>query len=816
MKGTAGLFIAIYIVLFTTCSSVGGAGGKLASSDGTEISALGAIGGLEAASGSMSAGNGGSNIRLAVLAPEIQGNVPGHLPIYIQGMLNNNFNKYSAVKLVDRQNLDKILAEQAIALSGSYSDSDFVKIGDLTNSQYFLFGTIQKLTGDSYSLQLSITDLNTGERLATFMKDGVLSQIEGRGTLINEATADLFSQLKIQLTETGTKTLLAGNASTAIAEAGVARGITAQAAGSEVQALFNFAQAATFDPSQMEALARLNTLTTAISGGTISQKILNDIQARNQWFDVFKETTQFFNEHPPFEIIFDPSLIQIGETDYKRQIANLGMRIVLAPSEAGFGALNALLEGLEQTGKRTVWGAAGWPLSSITPKTPGTVVFDGKRSFSYKVDVRLLNEDNKVLGNSSLTLSAEIPGFSAGDTVVFAPERVEKTMDFKNVKAEDLTPTLTIVIAAVNGVSSGELNASGYMRIAAGELEEKKSSFINKDGFTSVIFGPDGKTIIADYGKDIRSWDLTTGRELWAASGHTGGVNSLVYGGPYSFYRMFISKAYKDNNIKAWDTANGKELWTYSLPDGIGDSVSIAINPFSTQFAVGYSSITSSWVSGTFTMNHQLNLKILQMQPRREIRTFSWDQVYNSDVVNSLAFSPDAKQIAAGSGNEIKIWDAETGKEIKTIRTGYRDAKYAFMTDANSIVFSSDGKKIAAGLYNGDVHVWDLADNRPYPEMTFKGSNKEENEVVDIDISPDGKQVASCGWENNIKLWDVGTGKLIRTFNGHNDVVRSVSFRHDGRYIISCSDDGSIKLWNVATGKVVRTWGVQSVRGVWK
>jgi len=470
-------YIFLLILLMAAiqpCFSSGGSE-KNTTADGTIISARGALGRLEAASsGPLYTGNGGENIRLAILAPQVQGEVPAYLPIYIQGLLNNNFNKYSAINLIDRQNLDRIISEQKIAANGSYSDNDFVKIGNLTNAQYFLFGTIQKLSGDTYSLQLSVTDSSTGIRKANFMKNGSLTQLEGRGMLINEASADILAQLGIQLTEAGKQTLLAGNTSAVKAEAGLARGITAQAGGSEVEALFNFTQAITFDPSQIEALSRLNTLSSTISGGTISQRIVNDIQARDRWLEAFKETARFFNAHPPFEIIFDPNLTQIGETDYAKRTANIGMRIALDSSEAGFGALNALLEGLEKTGKRRDWGFSGWPLMDVTPKTAGTVLFDGKRSLSYKVDIALINEANKTIGNSSITLASQTLNFSAGDKKITPPDIVFDVMNFRNIKADDLTPVLTIVITAVNGISSHNLNASGYMKIETGDLEQRE------------------------------------------------------------------------------------------------------------------------------------------------------------------------------------------------------------------------------------------------------------------------------------------------------------------------------------------------------
>jgi tetratricopeptide (TPR) repeat protein len=533
--------------------------------DGTEISALGALGRLEAASsGPLFSGDGGKNIRLAVIAPQVHGEVPAYLPIYIQGLLNNNFSKYSAISMIDRQNLDRIISEQKIAASGNYSENDFVRIGNLANAQYFLFGTIQKLSGERYAVQLSVTDSSTGVRRANFMREGTLAQLEGRGTLINEATADLLAQLGIQLTETGRQTLLAGNTSVARAEAGLARGITAQAGGSEIEALFNFTQAITFDPSRIEALSRLNTLSSTISGGTISQRILSDIQARDSWLNAFKETARFFNDHPPFEIIFDPNLIQIGQTDYAKRTANIGMRIVLEPSEAGFGALNALLEGLERTGRRRDWGFSGWPLTDVTPKTTGTVVFDGRRSLSYKVDVALINENNKTIGNGSVTLNTETIKFSAGDRQITPPGSVESVVNFSNVKADDLTPTLTIVIAAVNGISSRNLNASGYMKIETGDLEnryEKSALVLLASGIKSVVDARDYDQAIADFtqainlNSNLASAYILRGRALHASvlyvlytERNFSGFGAVWYDEDQKEARLLLNKALEDLN----------------------------------------------------------------------------------------------------------------------------------------------------------------------------------------------------------------------------------------------------------------------------
>ncbi|MCL2472160.1 MAG: CsgG/HfaB family protein, partial [Treponema sp.] len=223
-KQLKGIFIYISLLFlasvgFYACSSTGSAKESSSAVNGMDITARGAIGRIETAlSGPMYVGNGGSNIRLAVLAPEVQGDVPGYLSLYIQGLLNNNINKFSAISLIDRQNLNNIIAEQNLAASGRFSEKDFVSIGNLTNANYFLFGTIQRLPDDRYSLQLSVTESSTGVLKANFMRDGTLEQLQGRGTLINEATAGLLDKLDVQLTEAGRQALLAGNTSTVLAE----------------------------------------------------------------------------------------------------------------------------------------------------------------------------------------------------------------------------------------------------------------------------------------------------------------------------------------------------------------------------------------------------------------------------------------------------------------------------------------------------------------------------------------------------------------------------------------------------------------------
>ena len=75
---------------------------------------------------------------------------------------------------------------------------------------------------------------------------------------------------------------------------------------------------------------------------------------------------------------------------------------------------------------------------------------------------------------------------------------------------------------------------------------------------------------------------------------------------------------------------------------------------------------------------------------------------HNAEV-DSVAFSPDGKTLASGGKDTpIKLWDAETGKLLRTL-TGHTGR-------VESLAFSPDGKTLATGGGGGDtsVKLWDL------------------------------------------------------------------------------------------------------------
>ena len=60
--------------------------------------------------------------------------------------------------------------------------------------------------------------------------------------------------------------------------------------------------------------------------------------------------------------------------------------------------------------------------------------------------------------------------------------------------------------------------------------------------------------------------------------------------------------------------------------------------------------------------------------------------------------------------------------------------------------------------------------------------------------------------DSTLKLWDLATGRLLRTFAGHERMVRAVSLTPDGSHALSGSDDRAVKFWDLTTGQLLRTF----------
>lgn len=108
----------------------------------------------------------------------------------------------------------------------------------------------------------------------------------------------------------------------------------------------------------------------------------------------------------------------------------------------------------------------------------------------------------------------------------------------------------------------------------------------------------------------------------------------------------------------------------------------------------------------------------------------------------------------------------------------------------NSVAYSPDGSKIISGSQDGIIKIWDANTGACFQTLTGHFGS-----VRSVAFSHDGSKIISGAGDKTIKIWDANTGECLQTLEGHLYSVRSVAFSPDGTRIISGSSDSTIKIW---------------------
>src|SRR5262249_44726464 len=124
--------------------------------------------------------------------------------------------------------------------------------------------------------------------------------------------------------------------------------------------------------------------------------------------------------------------------------------------------------------------------------------------------------------------------------------------------------------------------------------------------------------------------------------------------------------------------------------------------------------------------------------------------------VIKLVLSADGKRLFSGSSGlrsgEIKVWDAEAGKETLIVR---------HTAPVRGLAVSSEGKLLCFSSQDGTIRVWDVEAGKEI--LTLRGHTAGATSLA---LSADGKRLFYGKLDRTINVWDVDADKHLFALRG--------------------------------------------------
>ncbi|XP_065868417.1 notchless protein homolog isoform X2 [Euphorbia lathyris] len=169
----------------------------------------------------------------------------------------------------------------------------------------------------------------------------------------------------------------------------------------------------------------------------------------------------------------------------------------------------------------------------------------------------------------------------------------------------------------------------------------------------------------------------------------------------------------------------------------------------------------------------------------------------HAEAVLSVAFSPDGRQLASGSGDtSVRIWDLNTQTPMFTC-TGHRNWVLC-------IAWSPDGKYLVSGSKAGELQCWDPQTGKPLGNALM-GHKKWITGISwePVHLSAPCRRFVSASKDGDARIWDVSLKKCVISLTGHTLAITCVKWGGDG-VIYTGSQDCTIKVWETTQGKLIR------------
>jgi WD40 repeat protein len=333
-----------------------------------------------------------------------------------------------------------------------------------------------------------------------------------------------------------------------------------------------------------------------------------------------------------------------------------------------------------------------------------------------------------------------------------------------------------LVLAALDGrrVLCGAKD--GMVRLIDVELDVELRRYEGHTEAVSAVAVLDARRFVsASIDGTLRLWDIEMAEELRRFEGHDGGVWAVAV-----FDDRRIVSGSGDATVRLWDVETGEELRRLV---GHGDCVN-AVAAIGARYIVSGSgrSRVSDPKGGEHAASRDASLRLWDVETGREVRRFEG----HGDAVNAVVVL-DRRRIASASTDlTLRIWDVGSGEELRRF-----EGHFNWVVSLTAL----DAKRIVSGGGDHTVRIWDIETGRQLARL--QGPSGWIYAVAAVD---DRRLVAGS---SDLRVWDLEKGEELHRPKRHEHWVGSIVVLDERRFATS-SWDRSIRLWDIETGEELR------------
>jgi WD40 repeat protein/beta-lactamase regulating signal transducer with metallopeptidase domain len=307
------------------------------------------------------------------------------------------------------------------------------------------------------------------------------------------------------------------------------------------------------------------------------------------------------------------------------------------------------------------------------------------------------------------------------------------------------------------------------------------------DGHTGPVrvatFSPDGKYLLSTGGwpegdRTLRLWDVKSGKQVRLFTT----APTIFQSAAFSPDGKHAVAGENSGQVRIWEVETGKELRPLR-----GHKEGIPHVSFSTD---------GKWL---LSSGHDKTVRLWDAHTWEEVRVFRG----HTDWARCAVFHPDGKRILSGGRDRVvRVWDRESGKLLHS----FDHAKEW----VERMVVLPGGKQVLTCGGNA-MRLWDLDSGKEV--RTFAGH---QFGVTSVALTKDGRTAFSSSYDGSVRSWDIETGVELQRFQGHRNYVWSVEISPDGKTIATAGggvsqagkyvagDDFTIRLWKMPPRNIAR------------